>query len=176
MQKRPKREDGNTPCSASKLGFSMTLAANLTLADLNWLQVRPDCCANTRPARIANRNGAIMGETSAEHPPTLILVTWNENNHVRNTTKISNVIGPCVGRAVGAHQARAIECKKDREILQRDVMNQLIVTTLQKRRINRDNRLEPFTGNAGCKRHGVLFRDTHIKISRWKLALEVNQA
>ena len=54
-------------------------------------------------------------------------------------------------------------------------MNQLIITTLQERRINRDNRFEPLTGNASRERDGVLFGNAHIKISRRKPALELNQ-
>ena len=176
MQKRPEREDGDPPCSTVKLSLPLALAADLALTDFDWLKICPDFCANTRSAGIANRNGAIVGETSAEHPPALVLVAWNENHHIRNTAQVGNVVRPGMRGAVGADQARAIECKKDGQILQRHIMNQLIVTTLQERRINCYDRFQPLASNTRCEGDSVLFGDADIKIARRKPALELHQA
>ena len=116
-----------------------------------------------------------MSETSTEHPPALFLVTRNKNDHIGDATQVSDVVGPGVSRTIGAHQARPIECEENRQILQCHIMNQLVISTLQERRINRNDWLEPLAGNTGRKSHGVLFGDAHIEVSRRKTAFELNQ-
>ena len=56
-----------------------------------------------------------------------------------------------MSRAVAADEARAIDRERHRQILQRDVVDQLIVRALQERRIDRDDRPQAFARHAGAR-------------------------
>src|SRR3546814_1602518 len=78
-------------------------------------------------------------------------------------------------RTVGANQTAAIDREHHREVLDRDVMNQLVVTALQEGRIDRADRLEAFARKAGGERHGMLFGDADIKVAIRKTLREFDQ-
>ena len=69
-----------------------------------------------------------------------------------------------MGRAIGANDAGPIHHKSDRQVLDADVVNQLVVGALQEGAVNRQHWLEPFTGHASRHGHSVLLGDAHIKI------------
>ena len=69
-------------------------------------------------------------------------------------------------RAVGADDAAAVEREDDRQVLQRDVVDQLVVGALQEGGIDRDDRLEPFAGQAGGEGHRMLLGDADIVVAR----------
>ncbi len=70
-----------------------------------------------------------------------------------------------VRRAVGADQAAAVEREHDRQVLQRDVVNQLVVAALQEGRIDRDHRLHAVACQAGGEGHRVLLGDADVEIA-----------
>src|SRR3546814_6322482 len=78
-------------------------------------------------------------------------------------------------RTVGANQTAAIDREHHREVLDRDVMNQLVVTALQEGRIDRADRLEAFARKAGGERNGMLFGDADIKVAIRKTLREFDQ-
>src|SRR5690606_13909935 len=62
------------------------------------------------------------------------------------------------------------------EILQRDVMDELIVRPLKEGGINRDDRLLTLARQAGGEGDCVLLRDADIEISVGKASLELDHA
>jgi hypothetical protein len=70
-----------------------------------------------------------------------------------------------VRRAVGADDPRAVDREHDREILQRHVVDQLIVAALQESRIDRDDGLHPLAREPGGKCHRVLLGDADIEVA-----------
>ena len=81
-----------------------------------------------------------------------------------------------MGRAVGANDAGPIQHKGDRQVLDADVVNQLVVGALQEGAVNSHHGLEPFAGHASRHGDGVLLGDTHIEILRRKSLLQQIQA
>ncbi len=68
-----------------------------------------------------------------------------------------------VRRAVGADEPGAVDCETDRQALKGDVVDDLIVASLQERRIKRAERLHAFRRESGREGHGVLLGDADIK-------------
>ena len=64
-----------------------------------------------------------------------------------------------MGRTVGAHQAGAVKRKHHRQVLDRHIVDQLVVGALQERRVDRDDRLQPFARQPGRERDRVLLGD-----------------
>ena len=65
--------------------------------------------------------------------------------------------------AVGADQTGAIDGEPHRQVLDRDVMHDLIVSALQERRIDRGERFVALGGKPGRERHRVLLGDSDIE-------------
>ena len=51
----------------------------------------------------------------------------------------------------------------DRQVLKTDIMKRLVIGPLEEGRINGKYRLHPARRQTGCKGHGVLFCDPHVK-------------
>ena len=66
--------------------------------------------------------------------------------------------------------------KHDGQLLQRDVVDQLVVGALQERRVDRDHGPRTLAGQAGGERHGVLFGDRDVEVAVGKALLEFDQA
>ena len=79
-------------------------------------------------------------------------------------------------RAIGAHETCAIERENHRQVLDRDVVNQLVVRALKEGRIDRHHRLEPFACEAGREGHGVLLGDAHVVVATGKALFELDEA
>src|SRR5207249_3836636 len=69
-----------------------------------------------------------------------------------------------------------IDGEGHRKIHDTDIMNDLIVSPLQEGRINGSHWLHALSCESGCKGHGVLFCNTHIKAAIRKFLAELNQA
>ncbi len=68
-------------------------------------------------------------------------------------------------RAVGADDAGAVDREHDRQVLQRNVVNQLVVGALEERRVDRDHRPHPLAREARRERDGVLLGDAHVEVA-----------
>ena len=69
-----------------------------------------------------------------------------------------------MGCAIGTDKTRAIQCECHIKILQGDVVNELIIGSLQKCGIDGDDRFESFASQSGSESHGMLFRDFDGKL------------
>jgi hypothetical protein len=86
------------------------------------------------------------------------------------------VVRAVMRRAVGADQTAAVQSEHDRQVLQCDVVNQLVIRALQERRVDRDHRLHAVAREACRKRHRVLLGDSDIEIAVRILLLETHHA
>ncbi|OPY10060.1 MAG: hypothetical protein A4E66_01643 [Syntrophus sp. PtaB.Bin001] len=68
-----------------------------------------------------------------------------------------------MGWAVLSYETGSIQGEHHRQILQADIMEYLIVSPLQKTRIDRHDREYPFRGQSGGKGHAVLLRDAYVE-------------
>ena len=67
-----------------------------------------------------------------------------------------------MGRAVLADDPCPVDSKDDRKVLDANIMDYFVVSSLQKGRIDSDNRPEPLTRQPGRKRNGMRFGDADI--------------
>ena len=70
-----------------------------------------------------------------------------------------------VGRAVGADQAAAVDRKHDRQVLQRDVVDELVVGALKEGRVDRHHRHEALAGQPGGEGDRVLLGDADVEVA-----------
>lgn len=113
--------------------------------------------------RITDEAGAGELKACVKHVDEFVLISRLHDRRVRHAAKIREVEkavvrGPIVGREAGA-----IHAKCDREILQCDVVNDLVVGALKKCRINGANGTETFRGKAGREQYGVLLGNTDVE-------------
>ena len=77
--------------------------------------------------------------------------------------------------AVRPDYAGAIDGEQYVEVLQRHVVDQLVVGALQEAGVDRHHRLAAFAGHAGGQRHRVLFGDGHVEIACRVFLAEAHQ-
>ena len=68
---------------------------------------------------------------------------------------------------------RAIEREHDRQVLQRDVVDQLVVAALQEGRVDRDHRLHALAREAGGEGDRVLLGDADVEVALREALLEL---
>src|ERR1700681_2263143 len=70
-----------------------------------------------------------------------------------------------MGGTIGADETGAINCESNWQTLNCDVVNDLIVSALQKRRVDRSKRLESFCRQSCSECNRLLFANSNIKQS-----------
>ena len=81
-----------------------------------------------------------------------------------------------MGRAIVAAQPGAIHAKRDVEVLQRDVMNDHVVSALHEGRVDRQKRLQSLRRQTAGEERGVFLRDPDIEVRVGMLRLEKTEA
>ena len=79
-----------------------------------------------------------------------------------------------MGRAVRPHEAAAVQREQHRQVLQRDVMDQLIVSTLQEGGVDRDDRPHALAREACAERDAVLLGDADVEVAVREALLELD--
>ena len=105
-----------------------------------------------------------MVEAGHHHALELRFILGCHHREVRHTAQIADVVLALVGRTIGANDASAVQNKGDRQVLNADVVDQLVVSALQEGAVDRADRTETFTGHARGHRHRVLFSDADVEI------------
>ena len=77
--------------------------------------------------------------------------------------EISDVEAAGMGRAVGADQPGAVDREAHRQVLDRDVVDDLVVGALQEGRIDRAERAHALRGEAGGESDRVLLGDADVE-------------
>ena len=118
-------------------------------------------------ARIANRHcavGFIVINGASHHRPQFGKIRRTENGHARNGAQKRNVKRTVMGRTVCTDNASAINGKDCRDIrCDCNVMNELIVGTLQKSRIQRTHRSQSLFCHTSSHGDCMFLRDTYIE-------------
>ena len=144
----------------------VALAQRLRRAERDLLERLVGARADARPAREAHGDApAARGRVTVrgpEHVPQHPLVARRHQGHARHRPQVCDVVQALMRAAVVADDARAIEREHDREVLHRDVMEDLVVRALQERRVDRDDRHDALRREAAGHRHRVLFGDADV--------------
>ena len=114
--------------------------------------------------------------TGGQQQPRLGLVGRRGHHHVGNAAQEGDVVVARVRGAVRAHQAGAVQREGDVQVLQRHVVDQLVVAALQEGGIDGDHWLLALAGDAGGEGHGVLLGDAHVEVALRETLLELDQA
>ena len=69
--------------------------------------------------------------------------------------------------SICAYKTGTINAKKYRKLLDTYIMKDLIISSLQKRRIYRKNRTHSLRSKPGCKSNSMFFCNTNIKKALW---------
>ena len=80
-----------------------------------------------------------------------------------------------MGRPVVADQAGPVHCEGDVELLQADVVDDLVVGTLEEGRVDRADRLSPLQGETRGEQHRVLLGDADVVVLPGHLVGELLQ-
>ena len=80
-----------------------------------------------------------------------------------------------VGCTIVAHQPAAVQREGDIEVLDRHVVDQLVVAALQEGRVDRDHRLHAIGRQACGEGDGVLLGDADVEVALGELLLEAPQ-
>ena len=81
-----------------------------------------------------------------------------------------------MGRTIGTDQTGAVQCKHHGQILQRHIVDQLVIGALQKGGIDGHDGLDTFAGHAACKSHRMLLGDAHVVVAAGKALMELHHA
>ena len=85
------------------------------------------------------------------------------DGHTGNAEHVGDVVQPHMGFAVFAHQTSTVHRKHDRELLQRRIVDNVVVPALQERRVDRHDRAHTARRQPGGERHAVSFGDSDIE-------------
>ena len=104
-----------------------------------------------------------MLEREVEHGVDVVLVAGGHHHHVGEDPQVGQVIAAVVGGTVGADQPGPVQTEDDRQVLERNLLENLIVRSLEKRAVDIDDRSGPGLGHAGGERDGVTLADAHVE-------------
>ena len=92
-----------------------------------------------------------------------VFVFGRHHDHPGQRPEVRQVVEPVVSRAVGAHNARAVERERNGGVHQADVVDHLVVGALEESRVDGRHRPHSLARQAAGEGHGVLLGDAHIK-------------
>ncbi len=120
-----------------------------------------------RAARVTNEGGVFSVCAGEHHVHELVLVLRRHGDDVRHTAQIGNVEHTVVRRAVVGRQSGTIHAKNDRQVLQRSIVDDAIVSALKKSGINRADGMKSHRRHAAGEQDSVLFSNAHIVVAVW---------
>ena len=145
-------------------GDLAALADDAALADFEGNADLGHLDAAAFAARIAHRARTVVDrDLRRDHVHQFGLVGGGHDDEVRQAAEIGVVERAGMGRAVGADQAGAVDREANRQALDRDVMDHLVVAALQEGRVDRAERLVAFGGETGGERHRMLLGDADVE-------------
>ncbi len=105
-----------------------------------------------------------------------VLVGRRDQAAVGNAADVGDVVGAGVGGAVGTDEAGPVEREHHRQVLDRDVVDQLVVAALQEGRVDRDHRLHALAGQTAGEGHRMLLGDADVEVALGEALLELDHA
>ena len=104
-----------------------------------------------------------MRQGEVEHRGDVLLVARGHHDHVGEDAEIRQVVRAVVGRPVGADQPGAVEAEDDRQVLQRHLLEDLVVRPLEERAVDVDDRPGARLGHPGGEGDGVALADADVE-------------
>ena len=154
---------------------AVALAPQLRLADRQRAQLRGHRGSRTCAARIAHDCRGVERARGVQQLPALVLVRRRHDHRVGNAAQVGQIVAALMSRAIAADEAGAIDRKHDRQVLQRHVVNELIVGALQERRVDRDHRPQALCGHPRGEGHRMLLGDRDVEIAIGETFGELDQ-
>ncbi|MNS80830.1 hypothetical protein D3C72_1145270 [compost metagenome] len=151
-------------------------AAHHALADRHAGQFGGNGRARAGAARIAHGARARLVERRGQQLTALVLVGRRHHHHVGDAAQVGDIVGTRVRGAVGADQAGAVQREHHRQVLQRHVVDQLVIAALQEGGVDRHHRLQALAGQAAGEGHRVLLGDADVVVAVRETPLELDHA
>ena len=126
----------------------------------------PPPTSRTVAARVADHEGMAVLQTGIHHVAEFQFIHRRSDRKSRHGTECSHVEDPVVGHAVLAHDAAPVEAHHHGQILDRDVVDHIVVSPLHERRIDVAERHHARSGHPGREGHGMALGDTHVEATR----------
>ena len=104
-----------------------------------------------------------MVQGEVEHRGDVLLVAGGHDDHVGEHPHISDVVAPVVRRPVGADEAGAVEGEDDREVLERDLLEDLVEGALEEGAVDVHDRPGAGLGHPGGEGDGVALADPGVE-------------
>ena len=127
-------------------------------------------------SRIPDGDRVIETDGELEHIRKLPFILGCHDRHVRDRRQIRHVKYSLVGLSVGTYYSCPVYRKCDRQILNADIMYDLIICSLQERRVYGNDRRTSACRQTSGKGHCMFFRYSHIKKALGKLSGEPLQS
>ena len=122
------------------------------------------------------RPGRVVAQRGVEHVDEHRLVARRHQRDVRQAAQVGDVERAVVGRAVVADEPGAVHAEHDRQALQADVVDDLVVGALQEGRVDRRDRARALEREAGGEQHRLLLGDADVEVALGQRLLEDRQA
>src|SRR5829696_4639510 len=123
---------------------------------------------DARSARVANRNWALGHfQRRLQHVAEFVLVLRGHDGHVGQATEVGQIENAMVGAPVVSSKSRTVDGERHWEALQTDVMNNLIIGALEKRRIDADDRTHALGGETRGEGDRMLLGNADVEEAIW---------
>ena len=100
-----------------------------------------------------------------EHVHKLVFILGLHVDDVWHVAQVADIEEAVVRRAVVAAEAGAIHAERDVQVLQRDVVDDHVVSALHEGRVNRQERLQSLRGEPAGEERRMFLRDPDIEVA-----------
>src|SRR5579885_1207059 len=121
--------------------------------------------AEALAARVAQSDGAIHVDGGVEHVAQLVLVLRGHELHVGHGAQEADIEDAVLRRAVFTDDAGAVQREDDVQVLHADIVQHLVISTLQEGRVDGGNGLEAADSQPTGEGDGVLLGNAHVKVA-----------
>ena len=106
---------------------------------------------------------SVMGVLEKNFEPIEMKDFMSTVHRVKIDEEVRNIKVAAMGRTIFPNKARAVDSEGNIQFLDGHIMDKLIISTLQKCRVNRYHWLRAFTGQTCGQRYGMLLGNSHIE-------------
>src|SRR5581483_2337532 len=137
----------------------------LRLTDLDLVQFRVKCNAQSFAAWIAQADGTIHVDSGIEHVAQFVFVFGSHDLHVGQHTHKANIEDAVLGRTILAHYSGTIHSEDDVQILRTHIMHHLVEGALHKGGVDGNYRAQTTGSHTGGEGHAMLLSYAHIEVA-----------
>ena len=114
--------------------------------------------------RVSENSGTtVVGRTSHDHVLQFNLITGSHDCQVGDATHVRKIVASMVGRSVVSDHSGSVENHAHRQILDGNVVNNLVVTTLHKSGVDADERFQSLARHTCSHGDGMLLSNTNVE-------------